>query len=99
MNAALKYISKYASKSEPRSAAFSDMLNKILDNSNPNDSALTAFQSLLLQTVAECDISAQETCHLLLGIPLYYSSHQFVTLNLNKQTHRWICGTGNNNEE
>ncbi|PKK67779.1 hypothetical protein RhiirC2_663004 [Rhizophagus irregularis] len=86
MNAALQYVSKYASKSEPRSAAFSEILNKILENSNSNDSVLAAFQGLLLQTVAERDISAQETCHLLLGIPLYHSSRKFVTLNLNRDS-------------
>ena len=57
MNAALQYISKYASKSEPRSAAFSEILNKILTDSNPGDSPLSVIQGLLLQTVAERDMS------------------------------------------
>jgi hypothetical protein len=39
MNAAIQYISKYASKSESRSAAFSVLLTRILDASNPNDSS------------------------------------------------------------
>jgi len=75
------------------------MLNRILTNSNPDASSLSVFQGLLLQTVAERDISAQETCHLLLGLPLYHSSRQFVSLNLNKQTPRWICGSGNENDQ
>ncbi|GBC15565.1 ATP-dependent DNA helicase PIF1 [Rhizophagus irregularis DAOM 181602=DAOM 197198] len=99
MNTALQYVSKYASKSEPRSAAFSEILNKILNENAPDASSLPVFQGLLLHTVAERDISAQETCHLLLNIPLYHSSRRFVTLNLNKLTHRWLCGTGDNNEE
>ena len=57
MNAALQYIFKYASKSEPRSAAFSKIFNKILANSDPNDSSLAVFQKLLLHTVAKRDIS------------------------------------------
>ncbi|CAG8720815.1 17502_t:CDS:1 [Cetraspora pellucida] len=97
-HAALQYISKYASKSEPRSEAFSEILNRILCNSNSNDSSLASFQRLLLHTVAEHDISAQETCHLLLGIPLYHSSRQFVSLNLNKDAPRVLCGAGNENE-
>jgi ATP-dependent DNA helicase PIF1 len=92
---ALQYICKYASKSEPRSAAFSEILNKILNNSRPSDSSLGIFQKLLLSTIAERDISAQETCHLLLGIPLYHSSRRFITLNLNKEAPRWLRGTGN----
>ncbi len=57
MNAALQYISKYASKSELRSEAFSKILIKILAESNPNDLSLTVFQKLLFYTVAEWDIS------------------------------------------
>ncbi|CAG8803458.1 10099_t:CDS:2 [Cetraspora pellucida] len=76
---------RYASKSELQSAAFSDILNRILNNSRTGDSSLGMFQKLLLHTIAERDISTQETCHLLLSIPLYHSSHRFVTLNLNKE--------------
>ncbi|CAG8702715.1 14888_t:CDS:10 [Cetraspora pellucida] len=96
--AALQYISKYASKSELHSEAFSKILNQILCNSNSNDSLLAIFQRLLLHTVAEHDISAQETCHLLLGIPLYYSSYQFVSLNFNKNASRVLCSAGNKDE-
>src|SRR3954468_15425128 len=94
IHAALQYISKYASKAEPQSATFSEILNQILRDSKPNDPMLTPVQKLLLHSVAERDISAQETCHLLLGIPLYHSSRSFVFLNLNKKAARWICGTG-----
>src|SRR4051812_32902524 len=88
IHAALQYISKYASKAEPQSAAFSEILNQVLSNSKPDDPILTPVQKLLLHSVAERDISAQETCHLLLGIPLYHSSRSFVSLNLNKEAAR-----------
>src|SRR6266496_410904 len=97
IRAALQYVAKYATKSEPRSS-FAEILNKILAESDPADSSLGSFQRLLLHTVAERDFSAQETCHLLLSIPLYHSSRQFVTLNLNKETSRWICRTGTNED-
>src|SRR5437016_10845800 len=74
--------------------AFLEIFNQILNNSNPEDASLTSIQKLLLSSVAERDISAQETCHLLLGIPLYRSSRQYVSLNLNEETIRWIQGTG-----
>ncbi|CAG8817991.1 10654_t:CDS:2, partial [Racocetra persica] len=64
---------------------------------NSSNSSLSSFQRLLLHTVAECDISAQETCYLLLGISLYHFSRQFVTLNLNRKTPRWFCGTESKN--
>ena len=94
IHAALQYILKYASKSEPQSAAFSDTLKRILDESHSEDPLLALVQKLLLSSVAERDISAQETCHILLGLPLYHSSQQFVFLNFDKEAPRWICGTG-----
>jgi ATP-dependent DNA helicase PIF1 len=94
IHAALQYIAKYASKVEPKSAAFSEILDQILSSSKPDDQILTPVQKLLLHSVAERDISAQETCHLLLGIPLYHSSRTFVSLNLNQEAPRWVRGTG-----
>ncbi|PKB97949.1 hypothetical protein RhiirA5_244077, partial [Rhizophagus irregularis] len=38
--AALQYVAKYASKAEPRSSAFSDVLNRILSESQPEDTLL-----------------------------------------------------------
>ncbi|EXX57988.1 hypothetical protein RirG_202010 [Rhizophagus irregularis DAOM 197198w] len=94
IHAALQYISKYASKAEPSSLAFSEIFKQILDNSNPDNSSLSPIQKLLLNSVSERDISAQETCHLLNGTALYHSSHSFVSLNVNEKGLRWIQGTG-----
>jgi hypothetical protein len=98
IHAALQYISKYASKAEPRSETFSEILNRILNESQEDDPIATPVQRLLLHSVAERDISAQETCHILLGLPLYHSSRKFVFLNLNEESSRWIRGTGENEE-
>ena len=97
----MQYISKYASKAEPRSATFSEIFDQILNESNPNDPSLVSIQKLLLNSVSERDISVQETCHLLLSIPLYHSSRTFVSLNLNEKVPRWIHGIGSrpNGEE
>ncbi|GBC48412.2 ATP-dependent DNA helicase PIF1 [Rhizophagus irregularis DAOM 181602=DAOM 197198] len=94
IHAALQYISKYASKSEPKSVAFTEIFNQILNKSNSDDNSLASIQKLLLNSIAERDISAQETCHLLLGIPLYHSSRQNVLLNLNEEAPRCVQGTG-----
>ncbi|GBB86546.1 hypothetical protein RclHR1_12970009 [Rhizophagus clarus] len=94
IHAALQYISKYASKAEPSSQAFSEIFEQILNNSNSDDSSLTSIQKLLFNSVSERDISAQETCHLLNGTALYHSSRSFVSLNINKKGLRWIQGTG-----
>ncbi|CAB4416220.1 unnamed protein product [Rhizophagus irregularis] len=94
IHAALQYISKYASKAELSSLAFSEIFKQILNNSNPDDSSLSPIQKLLLNSVSERDISAQETCHLLNGTALYHSSRSFVSLNVNEEGLRWIQGTG-----
>src|SRR2546423_1107786 len=94
LHAALQYVSKYASKSEPKSAAFSEIFNQIIDRSKPKEKMTTLIQKLLLSSIAERDISAQETCHLLLSLPLYHSSRQCITLNLNEEAPRWLYGTG-----
>ena len=99
IHAALQYISKYASKAELQLEAFSDVLNWILNESKLEDQILALVQRLLLSSVAERDISAQETCHILLSLPLYHSSQQFVFLNLNKKVPRWICDTGEGEEQ
>ncbi len=98
IHAALQYILKYASKSEPRSTAFLEIFNEILNKSNPEAASLTSIQKLLINSVVERNISAQETCHLLLGIPLYHSSRVFVSLNINEVAPRWLRGTGSNED-
>ena len=83
---------------KPQSTVFSEILNQILSDGKPDDQVLTPVQKLLFHSIAEHDISAQETCHLLLGISLYHSSQKFVSLNLNKEAPRWIRGTGETEE-
>ena len=51
--AALQYISKYASKGKPRSIAFLEIFNQILNNNNPDDVSLTSIQKLLLSSISE----------------------------------------------
>ena len=88
IHAALRYIAKYASKSEPQSKAFKEIFNQILNKSNHDEHSLTPIQKLLLSSVSERDISAQETCYILLGIPLYHSSRVFVSLNVIEESAR-----------
>ncbi len=94
----LQYILKYASKSELWSTTFSDILNQILSKNQPKDLFLILVQKLLLYNITEWDISTQEICHILFSLSFYHSSHQFVFLNFNKKTLRWICNIRKNNE-
>ena len=47
-----------------------------------DDYALKAVHRLLTNSIGERDYSAQETCHLLLQLPLVMSSREFVYLSL-----------------
>lgn len=49
---------------------------------NDSNTSLKAVQKLLISSVGERDFSAQETCHLLLQLPLYRASHDFIYLSL-----------------
>ncbi len=73
------------------------MLDKTLRNDKPNDPGIKAFQKLLIHTVGERDFSAQETCYLLLQLPLYHSSQNFVSLNLNKEAN-WQLRNSDEND-
>ncbi len=62
-------------KSKLHFETFSNILNRILNDSNPDILSLSVIQGLLLHTVGKYDISAQKICHLLLDLLLYHSSH------------------------
>ena len=52
---------------------------------NDDDRSLKALQNLqklLIKSLSERDYSAQETCHLLLQLPMYMSTREFVILSL-----------------
>ncbi|CAG8829160.1 25073_t:CDS:2, partial [Cetraspora pellucida] len=84
LHAALSYVAKYASKSEPRSKTFNEIFSDYLNSARPDKLALKPIQKLLLHTVSERDFSTQETSHLLLKLPLVVSSSVFLILDLSE---------------
>ena len=46
------------------------------------NTALTAVQKLLINSIGQRDFSSQETCHLLLQLPMFKASRDFVVLSL-----------------
>jgi hypothetical protein len=79
--AALKYISKYASKPEAQSESYHAALKDFCSRLPRGLPAERAAQSLFARIAAGRDISAQEAIHLLLGDPLVGCSRGFVNLN------------------
>ncbi|GAV01485.1 hypothetical protein RvY_12191 [Ramazzottius varieornatus] len=70
VKALLRYVTKYASKSEKRSQTFGQMFQNLLLQANDDDLPRQAVQRLLITSVNEQDYSAQEVCHLLHSLPL-----------------------------
>ena len=81
-NRVIQYLSKYAAKAEPRSQSLKEIYSSIVRGLQEGDKSLKAVQKLLINSVGERDYSAQETCHLLLQLPLYMASREFVILSL-----------------
>ena len=78
----IEYVTKYATKSEPRSLPLKEVYTKIIRSLKDDSTSLKAIQKLLINIVGERDYSAQETCHLLLQLPLIRSSREVVIFSL-----------------
>ena len=78
----VEYCAKYATKCEPRSQLMREIFSSIVINLKDGNTALTAIQKLLINSIGERDYSSQETCHLLLQLPMYKASRDFVGLSL-----------------
>ena len=78
----IEYCAKYATKCEPRSQALTEIFSTIVRGLTDTDSSLKAVQKLLVHSVGERDFSAQETCHLLLQLPMFRASRDFIVLSL-----------------
>jgi hypothetical protein len=76
------YIAKYASKAESQAPEFPELLRSIAEHINPLGTAQSVCQKLLNKLLGERTYSAQETAHLLLGIPLVRCSVTFHSLNI-----------------
>ena len=70
-------------KSEPRYQPLKEIFTTIVRSLKEDILSLRAVQKLLTNAVGERDFSAQETCHLLLQLPMFKASRDFVVLSLN----------------
>ena len=77
-HACLAYLTKYASKGEPRSTVMKTAFNSIVRNCN-SDSSPT---KRIMKSLGQRDFSAQETMHHLLSLKLVSSSFNVVPISL-----------------
>ena len=78
----VEYCAKYATKCEPRSQPLKEVFTNIVRSLKDDNTSLKAVQKLLINSVSERDYSAQETCHLLLQLPMFRASRHFIMLSL-----------------
>ena len=81
-NRVVQYCTKYVTKSETRSQSLKDTFANIARSLKEGNRSLKAVQKLLINSFGERDFSAQETCHLLLQLPMYKASRSFINLSL-----------------
>ncbi len=80
----VNYVAKYTTKSEYRfliktlKSVYGTIMKTMQDDAAP----IKMVQKLMVSSVGERDFSAQETCRLLLQLPLYRASRDFVVLSL-----------------
>ena len=87
----IEYITKYATKCELRSQTMKEVYSNIVQTLKDNSSALKVVQKLLINSVGERDFSAfsaEETCHLLLQLPLIKST--WVSSSGGTTTRGWL---------
>ena len=78
----IEYITKYATKCEPRSQTMNEVYANIVRSLKDDSTSLKVVQKLLINSVGERDYSAQETCHLFLQLPLTKSTRDITILSL-----------------
>ena len=78
----LQYCSKYVTENEPRSQSLKEVFTSIVRSLQQGNTFLKAVQKLLINTLVQRDYSAQETCHLLLQLPMFKASRDFIILSL-----------------
>lgn len=83
-----RYIAKYASKAETLSTPYMETLEKLCKNADNNCNAKKILLKLLMSTIGERDYSAQEVSHVLMGLPLYRCSREFVKLSVHDDS--WV---------
>ena len=78
----IEYCAKYATKSEPRLQSMREIFNSIVRSLKDGNTALTAVQKLPINSIGQRDYSSQETCHILLQLPMFKASRDFIVLSL-----------------
>jgi hypothetical protein len=72
--AVINYAAKYCSKSEAQTSTYAQIAKSILPHISDHNPTVSFVSKLMNKLIGERDYSAQEICHILLGLPLYEDS-------------------------
>ena len=75
------YAAKYCSKAETQSATYAELARRILPHVSDRNPMLSFVSKILNKLIGERDYSAQEVCHVLLGLPLQEDSRVVVMVD------------------
>jgi hypothetical protein len=76
--AVIAYVAQYASKADSQSSSYQEILQTAISRLEDTDAGGITYQKMLSTFAAERDISAQETCHILMGCRLVCTSRPAV---------------------
>ena len=82
VHACARYMAKYVAKAEPRSKSVSDIFTSCVQACPHDGNSTSVLRSAMIRAVGERDISAQETAHMLLSLPLTSCTFSFCILSL-----------------
>ena len=82
MNAIIRYIIKYTTKSEKTSSSYMDFIYKMNSDKTKNNEAKSMITKLIISSINKRDYSAQEVAHIMMSWPLYVTSREFRSLCL-----------------
>ena len=74
IEAVINYAAKYCSKSESQTSTYAEISKAILPHVSDRNPMLSFVSKMMNRLIGERDYSAQEVCHLLLGLPLQEDS-------------------------
>ena len=82
-HACVEYLSKYASKGEPRSHVLKHVFSSIVRNCTKDTNPTKLIKKVIMKSLGQRDYSAQEVMHHLLSLKLVSSSLKVIPVSLN----------------
>ena len=91
--AVINYAAKYCSKSETQTSTYAQIAQSILPHISDNNPMISFVSKMMNKLIGERDYSAQEICHILLGLPLQEDSRVVQSVDCRpRERHARVIG-------